>query len=129
MYGLLTLYQMAGVSCMLLCAMWIFTLVFFRKTHPRRRFHQDGYRMPAGVNTGPIVCFFLVACGLFGGVTTALLRDLVLGCLLFDPPMRCYLHPYVIVLAIVMTVIAATFLCLNCVCCFFCVKRNAGSVC
>ncbi len=129
MNGLLTLYQMAGVACVLLFLMWLFTLWFFCKHHPHKKCHASNFNFPDNVNTAPIVCFFLLACALFGCITTALLHDLVLGCLLFDPPAHCYLHPYVVCLGSIMSLIMLSFLFLNCICYYPCVRTKAGRIC
>ena len=134
---LLVLYEVAGVACLLLSLMWCFTVVFFCTNHPTNRWYETGFRFDEDVNTGPIVCCFLVSCFLFGSVTVALIHDLIGICNLFSPPVQCFLYfptlnyfiSYVVIITSVMTVIMFGFLCINCLCYFPCVRPNAGNIC
>ena len=125
--SLLVLYSFAGVSCIFLCLMWFYTLRFFSMSHPNKRFHDSHkYRVPEHINTGQIVCCFLVSCGIFGGVTISLIHNLIFICV---PPENCTLLPYYVVsITSAMGIIMFIFLCLNCLCYRHYVQRNAGSM-
>ena len=126
--SLKVLYLFAGVSCIFLCLMWFFTLRFFYMSHPNKRFHDShNYLVPEHINTGQIVCCFLVLCGIFGGVTMSLIHNLIFICV---APEYCPLLPhYVISITSIMGIIMFLFLCLNCLCYSHFVRRNAGSIC
>lgn len=129
--SLLVWYMLAGVSCVFLCLMWSCTLIFFYKTHPNKRLHDNHhYRVPTNVNTSSIVCCFLFSCAIFSGVIIALLHNYIfIQEVVLPTQYEAPLPTYVISVTFIMAIIMFTFLCLNCVCYFHFVRVHAGNAC
>ncbi len=120
---------MGGVSCVLLSIMYVCTVCFFYKSHPRKRFNDDyNYRLPHGTNPGYIICLFAISSSFFGAISVVFINDVVI---FSSAPYPCFIPiaGYIISVTSVMGVITFVFLCFNCFCYFFCVKSIAGSIC
>jgi len=130
-------FALGGVASLLLCFMRLFTVIFFRNNHPQRKWNDPHFRFNRSrVNTGPIVLFFLLSVGLFGGVTMAMMHSLVRLCNLFTPPVFCSAYPlpqYLVIYLMAVTAVHGCiflgFISLNCIFYRCCVRSHTGKFC
>ena len=133
----MSLFMVGGVASLLLFFMWLFTVLFFHSKHPRKKWHDLHFRFNrTRVNTGPIVCCFLLSVGLFGGVTMTMTHALVGFCNFFSPPVLCsvYSMPQTWVMFMMAAtgannVIVLGFICMNCFFYQYCVRLHTGNFC